>query len=88
MHPILRAALTAAVVAGGASGALAQSASVDRNEPFYYEDLDTRSNPRVYRYRTDEPPVVIPLRPANCGVYHYWDGKRCVDARDVPPALR
>lgn len=24
-------------------------------------------------------------RPANCGVFHYWNGDECVDARSVPP---
>jgi hypothetical protein len=25
------------------------------------------------------------FRPANCGVFHYWNGDACVDARFVPP---
>jgi hypothetical protein len=25
------------------------------------------------------------FRPANCGVFHYWNGNECVDARAVPP---
>lgn len=25
------------------------------------------------------------FRPANCGVFHYWNGDECVDARAVPP---
>lgn len=24
-------------------------------------------------------------RPANCGVFHYWNGDECIDARAVPP---
>lgn len=27
------------------------------------------------------------VRPPDCGVYHYWNGARCVDARYVPPDL-
>lgn len=33
----------------------------------------------------DAGPVYV--RPANCGVYRYWDGIECVDARDFPPPL-
>jgi hypothetical protein len=32
-------------------------------------------------------PVLVPLRPASCGQYHYWDGTRCVDARYHDPYL-
>lgn len=31
--------------------------------------------------------VVVYARPANCGVYFYWDGAECVDARVIPPPL-
>lgn len=31
--------------------------------------------------------VPVPIRPADCGVYRYWDGARCVDARYSPPSL-
>jgi hypothetical protein len=27
-------------------------------------------------------------RPSSCGEYRYWNGVRCVDARDNPPDLR
>jgi hypothetical protein len=35
------------------------------------------------------PPVVteVPLRPASCGEYRYWDGNACVDARFNKPYL-
>jgi len=35
------------------------------------------------------PPVVmeVPLRPASCGEYHFWDGQACVDARFNKPYL-
>ncbi len=29
----------------------------------------------------------VPIRPPDCGVYRYWDGTRCVDARFNPPSL-
>ena len=27
----------------------------------------------------------VAARPASCGEYHYWDGARCLDAREDPP---
>jgi hypothetical protein len=35
------------------------------------------------------PPVVVevPVRPASCGEYHFWDGAACVDARFNKPYL-
>lgn len=27
----------------------------------------------------------VPVRPANCGEFHYWNGERCADARFEPP---
>ena len=35
------------------------------------------------------PPVIaiVPVRPASCGEYRYWDGDRCVDARYNNPYL-
>lgn len=29
----------------------------------------------------EEPVIVVPLRPASCGEYRYWNGQYCVDAR-------
>ena len=40
--------------------------------------------PVPYAYPEAGP---VYVRPANCGVYRYWDGNECVDARDVPPPL-
>lgn len=31
--------------------------------------------------------VVVPVRPASCGEYRYWDGVACVDARYNDPDL-
>ena len=31
--------------------------------------------------------VVVPLRPSSCGLYHYWDGSVCIDARYNTPYL-
>ena len=36
------------------------------------------------------PPVLyelVPVRPASCGVYRYWNGVRCADARFRPPYI-
>jgi hypothetical protein len=37
----------------------------------------------------ETPPVIaiVPVRPASCGQYRYWDGARCVDARYHDPYL-
>jgi hypothetical protein len=31
--------------------------------------------------------VAVPLRPASCGQFHYWNGTACVDARYNRPYL-
>ena len=35
------------------------------------------------------PPIVaiVPVGPASCGEYRYWNGKRCVDGRYNDPYL-
>jgi len=36
------------------------------------------------------PPVygwIAPPPPSSCGVYRYWDGEGCADARDDPPYI-
>lgn len=35
------------------------------------------------------PPLIaiVPVRPASCGQYRYWDGDRCVDARYHNPYI-
>jgi hypothetical protein len=85
MRPILCTALIAAIVTGGA---LAQRVGVESyaDEPSYSDEYRERG-PRAYR-SDDDPVVVVPVRPANCGVYRYWNGERCVDARFAPPDLR
>jgi hypothetical protein len=62
--------------------------------PNYYEDsVGYGYAPRVYGYYGTEPalpPAVAlttPIRPESCGVYHYWNGTRCADARVTPPDL-
>jgi hypothetical protein len=33
------------------------------------------------------PLVVVPLRPASCGQFRYWNGQACVDARFNTPYI-
>ena len=37
----------------------------------------------------ETPPMIaiVPLRPASCGQYRYWNGDRCVDARYHNPYI-
>ena len=37
----------------------------------------------------ETPPliVIVPVRPASCGQYRYWNGDRCVDARYHNPYI-
>lgn len=43
----------------------------------------------VEHRETVQPRVMgwVSFRPADCGVYRYWNGERCLDAREVPPTL-
>jgi hypothetical protein len=55
-------------------------------------DLDVDSDGDVDEQVTvpgETPPlvVIVPVRPASCGQYRYWDGDRCVDARYHTPYL-
>ncbi len=60
---------------------------------FYYSAPATGYvDPRMNQYAPPPalwyapPPVVlIPMRPASCGRYRYWNGERCADARFEPP---
>ena len=38
--------------------------------------------PRVYGYYEDEAELGRPDGPNGCGTYFYWNGERCVDARN------
>ena len=44
-------------------------------------------NPPAARYRERYVPPVygwVQDQPLSCGTYHYWNGDRCVDARNRP----
>lgn len=69
--------------AGAAEVVVTDRPVVVRPAPPIYAE---RVGPRVYGYvrRAED----WPLRPADCGVYHYWNGEFCADARVTPPDLR
>ena len=47
-----------------------------------------RPAPAGYGWRQRAPIVVAPPASRNgCGVFRYWDGQQCQDARDTPPKL-
>jgi hypothetical protein len=55
-------------------------------------DLDVDSDGDVGELVTvpgETPPLVliVPVRPASCGQYRYWNGDRCVDARYHNPYI-
>jgi hypothetical protein len=55
-------------------------------DPGAQVDLDVDSDGEVDEQVTvpgETPPlvVIVPVRPASCGQYRYWNGDRCVDAR-------
>lgn len=58
---------------------------------YYSLPAHTYADPSLYQYgpafRYGPPPVLVPIRPASCGQYRYWDGERCADARYEPPYL-
>jgi hypothetical protein len=52
------------------------------------DDVVVTRRARTYSYRTEvAPDVEVRLRPSNCGLYRYWNGVRCADARVNPPDL-
>jgi hypothetical protein len=54
----------------------------------YYRDYRAY-RPMLVPAPVYDPPVIVlvPMRPASCGRYRYWDGERCADARFEPPYL-
>jgi hypothetical protein len=64
-----------------------------RAERYYYSaPAIGYAGPPPYQYAPPpalwyaSPPVMLmPVRPASCGRYHYWNGERCADARYDPP---
>jgi hypothetical protein len=90
---LLSAALAAAALLGGYGTASAQVGFGIYLGPDHYDDGPTyyrysEPAPRVYSYRRyDSEPidegadVVVRRGSGGCGTYYFWDGERCVDAR-------
>jgi len=85
----LFAALGSAILVSLGAG----TASAQVTDDYYYGD----DVPRVYRYVPDDAPRVLvprvdaygnvysydrPFGRNGCGTYRFWNGERCVDARD------
>lgn len=92
-------AIAAAVMAtlAGMGSASAQSIGiyVGPGMPYdayaYQYERPYRYGPRVYGYSSDADDTIVrvePRRRGGCGTYYYWDGERCVDAREVEPRYR
>lgn len=82
--------LAAAAIAGTAALSSSASAQVGvyigpgYGDDYYY--YDTPAYPRAYGYNYyyDNGPAYAVRRPygrGGCGVYYFWNGERCVDAR-------
>lgn len=91
MRKMLFLLVSAGLVGGSAVSARAADVIVndDAGAPAWvYRHGDYRLAPRDrFTVRSDGPMVYGSYRPDNCGVFHYWDGDACVDARYDPPRL-
>ncbi len=95
---IIRALAAAAAAVALHGSASAQSVGVEvyaDPAPDYYAppgySVEYGYAPPFYGYAPPPEGPVIMMRPAwrnGCGVFRYWDGVQCVDARDVPPDVR
>jgi hypothetical protein len=69
--------------------ARAQSMNEGYDKPAVRIDELKPTGPRVYGYYEDiEPAPMIemerPSGPGGCGEFFFWNGERCVDARNKP----
>ncbi len=61
-------------------------------DPHTHHHLQTvngyRHGPAVYGWSYRARGEVLPATNSwnGCGVYHYWNGEQCVDARDIAPS--
>ena len=79
-----------AATAGNVAGGMVQKVDYWHR---YYRSTDMRQALlrlfRLFRlFLFPRPPLpswsprcLVPVRPASCGQYHYWNGVQCVDAR-------
>ena len=86
MRSIVWVAAAAAIVLGGSDGSLAQGMGMGTGMGMYdakpaYRPKAPAPRTQRYYYRGRD------VRAGTCGQFHYWDGKRCADARTSPPKL-
>jgi hypothetical protein len=87
------AVLSAAIAVAGSSSVLAQRVGVDSyiDEPYHEYSYRETGNMQLSLVRPSDEErrgVVTPTRPGDCGVFGYWNGERCADAREPPPDMR
>jgi Zn ribbon nucleic-acid-binding protein len=92
MKKALLAALALPFIAGFSAPAAhaADTVIMDRDANVVVRDgRSTRYRVRRAPAVTSAGPVVYgwSFRPLDCGVYHYWNGTKCVDSRVVPPDI-
>lgn len=90
-NKFLLVACASAMMCGAAATSRAAEVVVDDSEAdaltWVYRGGDYQLAPRDRLTVRSEGPAVYgwSFRPANCGVFHYWNGDECVDARINPP---
>jgi hypothetical protein len=65
------------------SGAPALAADTEQAPRRWLDTKNYKPGPAVYGWSYRARPADYAR--ASCGVYRYWDGKQCVDARETPP---
>jgi hypothetical protein len=81
MRSVLWAAVAAFILLGGSAPAFAQMGggmTYDSKPAYGYKKPAPR--PQRFYYRSGDT--------RTCGEFHYWSGKRCMDARKNPPDLK
>lgn len=86
---LLAFAIATLAVPAAYSGAQAQTFDDRVDKPPVAADDPKPLGPRVYGYYQDvEPAPMIemerPSGPGGCGEFFFWNGDRCVDARNKP----
>ena len=71
------------LVLGGLPAAQAQDEPPPASRTHPYAQ---RPAPAGYGFR-HRAPLAPPASRNGCGVFRYWDGTKCLDARDTPPKL-
>ena len=80
MRSILWAIAAAALVLGGSTITSVQAAGARKaTKPPYAKSAKAAPRAKRYYYRSGYK---------TCGLYHYWKGGKCLDARTNPPSLK